>query len=128
MTPNELTARVQTAGVVLAVAVAAGAIALGGVPAALGVLTGGMLALANFRWLASTALAASGVVAQDPPRAWLPWTALRFAMLTVAAAAVLLTGWAHPAAVLVGLTVVPCALVVAGLRGARDGQRGERWA
>lgn len=126
MTPNELAARVVTGSVVLTLPVVAGALALGGLAAALGVVAGGALALGNFRWLAATALGVLGAGEGEGRRAWLPWTVLRFAVLVTAAAALLLSGWAHPAGVLIGLTVPICALVVAGLRGGPD--EGERWA
>jgi hypothetical protein len=40
----------------------------------------------------------------------------RYAALFVAFAALCAGGWAHPVAVVVGLTVLPCALIVGGLR------------
>jgi hypothetical protein len=124
MTPSELTAGVMVRSAVVLAVLAAGAGALGGRTAACGLLAGGALALGNFRWLASTALAVSA--ADGPVRGarWLPWAGLRLAALLTGAAAVLLSGWAHPVAVVAGLTVVPGALVAAGLRGGRQDPRG----
>jgi hypothetical protein len=124
MTPSELTTRVVVESVVLLAAVAAGAAVLGGAPAACGTLAGGGLVVANFRWLTSSALAASA--GADPGRGarWLPWALLRFAALVAGAGVALVSGWAHPVALVVGLTVVPCAVVAAGLRGARREARG----
>jgi len=131
MTPSELTTRVMVEGGVLLAVLAGGAAILGGAPAACGLLAGGGLALANLQWLTSTALTACSTPALssgDSDRRsgvrWLPRAALRLGALTAGAGAVLASGWAHPVAVVAGLTVVPCALIAAGLRGARREARG----
>ena len=45
---------------------------------------------------------------------------LRYLAFAAVAAAVLATGWAHPVALVAGLTALPCALVGHGLRAARQ--------
>jgi fatty acid desaturase len=45
---------------------------------------------------------------------------LRFAALGALAAVLLANGWAHPVALVAGLTALPCALVGHGLRAARE--------
>lgn len=124
MTPSELTAGVGVRSAVVLAVLAAGAAALGGRTAACGLLAGGALALGNFHWLASTALAVSAAGGPVRGARWLPWAGLRFAALLTGVAAVLLSGWAHPVAVVAGLTVVPGVLVAAGLRGGRREPRG----
>jgi hypothetical protein len=114
MTPNELTARVVTRTLVLSVPATAAAATVGGEPAALGVLTGGALALFNFQWLAAAALAVSAA-AGAPRRAWWPGAALRLGVVLLGGSAVVASGWAHPVALVAGVTLLPCAVVLAGL-------------
>jgi hypothetical protein len=45
---------------------------------------------------------------------------LRFLAFGAACAVLLATGWAHPVALVAGLTALPCALVGHGLRAARQ--------
>jgi hypothetical protein len=113
MTPSELTARVSAETGVLAAAGALPALWLGGGPAAVGVLTGGALAILNFRWLAGRALRAA---ASGTPGLWLLGAVLRLAASAGVVAALFAGGWAHPAAFLAGLTVLPCDLIARGLR------------
>jgi ATP synthase I chain len=114
MTPGELTTRVtlDTCAVVgLLTAVAAW---LGGLPAALGILAGGALAVGNFRWLvtrAGLATARGGVSTGG----WLIGAGLRFGACTVGCALLLAGGWAHPITLLAGFTVLPCDLVARAL-------------
>jgi hypothetical protein len=152
MTPSELTTRVTAESAILVAALAGGAAILGGAPAAGGLLAGTGLALANLRWLTASALAACspppaspgdsdrrpgdsdrrpgdsdrrpGDSDRRPGVRWLARAALRLGALTAGAGAVLASGWAHPVAVVAGLTVVPCALIATGLRGARREARG----
>jgi len=102
----------------LVVALAAPAAWLGGAAAVLGVLAGGALALVNFRWLAARAVAATSHAAVGG--AWSIGAGLRLAAFAVACAALLGLDWAHPVALLAGLGVLPCALIVEGLRAARQ--------
>src|SRR2546425_12349762 len=53
MTPNDLTSRVSRDACVLGVAVAGPAAWLGGLDGALGAAAGAVIAVGNFRWLAS---------------------------------------------------------------------------
>src|SRR2546430_3177596 len=80
MTPSDVTTRVTTAACVLGVVLAIPAGWFGGPTVALGVLAGGALAVANFRSLATRAIAvvsgAGGAGAAWPPRPPLPPTPL----------------------------------------------------
>jgi hypothetical protein len=118
MTPSRLTSRVTADACALAVALAAAALWLGGTPAALGVAAGGGLALLNFRWLAARA-ASAATAGGIPGAGWYVRAGLRFAVVTAAVAALFLTGAAHPVALVVGLTALPCALIARGLAAAR---------
>ncbi len=117
MTPSNVTARVTAATCALVAALAAPAGWLGGSTAALGVLAGGALAVVNFRWLAAraVAVASSAGVAGG---AWLVGAGLRLAAFAAACAVLLALEWAHPVALLAGLSVLPCAVIVEGLRAA----------
>ena len=118
MTSSDLTTRVtrRTAAAVTVLALGGGW--LGGAPGAAGVLAGGALALGSFRWLAARAVAAS----TGPPMAsgWIVVTGLRLAAVAAVAAVAFAGGWVHPLAMLVGYTVLPVALVMQGLRLARE--------
>jgi hypothetical protein len=91
-------------------------LAVGGGPAALGVLAGGALALAHLWWLARRAVAAT----EAGGGAWSIGAIVRLAAVAGAVAAVLGTGAAHPLGVVAGLTVLPGALIVRGLRAAGE--------
>jgi hypothetical protein len=119
MTASDLMAGVTqlTALIVLVAAVAGGW--LGAAPGAVGVLAGGALGLASFRLLAArlraTAAAGPGLAA--------PWSllaGLRFAAVAGVAALLFVNGWAHPVAWLVGYSALPVAVVLQGLRLARE--------
>ena len=90
--------------------------ALGGAPTGVGVLAGGVLGLANLWWLARRAVAASEIRVSR----WSLGAVLRLAAVGGAVAVVLGTGAAHPLGVVVGLTVLPCVLIVRGLVAARE--------
>jgi hypothetical protein len=106
----------QTALAVL-LAAAAGAWLVGG-PGGLGVLTGGAVGLVSFRVLAGRVRA---VAAASAPRApWALLAGLRFAAVAGVAALLFVSGWVHPVAWLVGYSVLPVALVLQGLRVARE--------
>jgi hypothetical protein len=118
MTTRELTTDVtrQMVLVVLIAAVAGGW--LGDAPGALGVLAGGALGLVSFRLLATRVRAvATGPVPAAP---WALLAALRFAAVSGVAALLFVGGWAHPVAWLVGYSALPLALVLQGLRAARE--------
>src|SRR5438046_7332277 len=101
MTPSDVTTRVTAAACVLGVVLAVPAGWLGGPTGALGVLAGGALAMANFRWLATRAIAVvSG--AGGAGTAWPAGTALRPSALAAAGATLRALGPAHPPAPLAG--------------------------
>ena len=122
MTASELTTGVtqRTALAVLVAALAGGG--LGGTPGAFGVLAGGALGLVSFRLLAARlrAVAAAGPAPGAP---WPILAGLRFAVVTGVAAMLFVSGWAHPVAWLVGYTALPFAVIVQGLRLARQERR-----
>jgi ATP synthase I chain len=84
-----------------------------------GVVAGAALALADFWWLSARIDAA----ANDAPRAivWAGSAGLRLLGVAVAVALLFLTKQFHPIALVIGLAVLPCALVVRGLSLAREG-------
>jgi hypothetical protein len=118
MTTRELTTDVtrQTVMVVLVTAGAGGW--LGGVSGALGVLAGGGLGLVGFRLLAARVRAVATGPALTMP--WALLASLRFAAVSGVAALLFVGGWAHPVAWLVGYSALPLALVLQGLRAARE--------
>jgi hypothetical protein len=119
MTASDLTSGVtrRTALAVLVAALAGGW--LGGVPGALGVLAGGALGLVSFRLLAARVR----TVAAVGPTLTAPWpllAGLRFAAVAGVAGLLFVHGWAHPVAWLVGYSALPLAVVLQGLRLARE--------
>jgi hypothetical protein len=118
MTGRDLTTGVtrQTATAVLVATLAGGW--LGGAPGALGVLTGGALGLVGFRLLAARVRAMAAGPALTGP--WVVLAAMRFGAVSGVAALLFVSGWAHPVAWLVGYSVLPAALVLQGLRLARE--------
>ena len=121
MTRRELTTGVtqQTAIAVTVTAIAGGW--MGGSPGALGVLSGGALGLIGFRLLAARVGALAGGPATTAP--WALLASLRFAVVSGVAALLFVGGWAHPVAWLVGYSALPLALVLQGLRAAREERR-----
>jgi hypothetical protein len=121
MTTRELTTDVtrQMVLVVLVAAVAGGL--LGGASGALGVLAGGALGLVSFRLLAARVRAVATVPVPAAP--WALLASLRFATVSGVAALLFVVGWAHPVAWLVGYSALPLALVLQGLRAAREERR-----
>jgi hypothetical protein len=118
-TVTELSSRVMGATVAAVLPLAALATWLGGASAGFGVVAAGALTVGNFLWLVRQAPRAS-----CPPRqgrrllGWALTAAARFAVLALALGTLLGSGWAHPLALVGGLSVLPCALVAAGLRAA----------
>ena len=107
-------ATIETAAAVGGLAVLATTIA--GPSAGIGILAGGALAVANLWWL-TRGLAA---VSAESSAGWPLAAMIRLAAAGGAIAVVLGTGLAHPVAVVGGLTVLPCVLVVRGLAAARE--------
>jgi hypothetical protein len=119
MTPSELMRRVTRDVCALGVALMVAAAWLGGVAGALGVAAGIALALGNFRWLVARACATTST-AGATRALWSIGAGLRFVAFAAACAALLAAGWAHPVALVAGLTALPCAVVGHGLRAARQ--------
>ena len=120
---SELRLRVTRETAVAVVALALPAAWLGGASAGVGVLAAGLLTLGNFWWLsraASTAAASS--VRRREMAGWIVAAGARFTVLFAAFAALCAGGYAHPVAVVVGLTVLPCALIARGLRAGYDAE------
>lgn len=119
MIASDLTTGVtQWTAVAVLVAAVAGAW-LGGTPGALGVLAGGALGLVSFRLLAAR-LRAAAAAGPAPTAPWPLLAGLRFAAVTGVAAVLFVNGWAHPVAWLAGYTALPLAVLLQGLRLARE--------
>src|SRR5262249_15542013 len=116
MTPAQFLARVTLDSAVMVGTLALAAAWLIGKPAAIGVAAGGGLAIGSLWWLARGALAMSRTSFERSR--WMFLASLRFVAIGGVAAYVLASGLAHPVALVVGLTVLPCALTVEGLRSA----------
>lgn len=120
MIRNSLSMRVALETGAVSGALALPAAWLAGPAAGLGVLAGALLAIGNFLVLARRtvdALHAPGASSA----AWGLASALRLLVLALACAVLFRLGAIHPVALLVGLTVLPCDLIVHGLRTAREG-------
>ena len=118
---TEFRARVTLETAIVLAALAGPAAWLGGLSAAVGVLAAGGLTVGNFWWL-SRAAATAGAPGAAPPQVpgWVFAAGIRFTVLFAAFAVLCAGGYAHPVAVVLGLSVLPCALVVQGLRNARE--------
>jgi hypothetical protein len=121
---SELRLRVTRETTIAIVALALPATWLGGVSGGLGVLAAGLLNLGNFWWLSRAASASSGAAGarRRELAGWIAAAAARFTVLFAAFAALCASGYAHPVAVVVGLTVLPCALIARGLRAGREAE------
>ena len=119
MTPSDLMWRVTRDVCAFGVPLVLSAAWLAGVAGAVGAAGGIVLALGNFRWLVGRVRTQADV--PGAPRArWSVTAGLRLAALGGLCAALLASGWAHPVALVAGLTALPCALVGHGLRAARQ--------
>lgn len=118
MTASELVARVTIAIGLAALALALPAAWIAGAPGALGVLAGAALAALNFGWLARR-MVTSLVPGVSAARATAAAT-MRLLVALGAPAVAVATGVGHPVALVVGLSLLPCAVVVLGLRAARE--------
>ena len=118
---SELRLRVTMETAIVVAVLALPAAWLAGAPAAVGVLAAGALAVGNFWWLARAAANAGDPAAPRREVAgWVLGAGARFAVLFAAFAALCAGGYAHPVAVVVGLSVLPCAVIAQGLRSARE--------
>ena len=117
MIRNSVPADVAVATGVIGAAAAIPAGWLGGTAAVLGVILGGGLAVLNFMWLVR------GVTRPhaDTRRAvWMLTSSLRMLAVMGVFAVLLASRVVHPVALVIGLTALPCALVMRGLRAARE--------
>ena len=116
---SELRLRVTMATAIIVAALALPAAWLGGTPGALGLLAAGALTVGNFWWLSRAATSAGDPAAPRREVAgWIVGAGARFAVLFASFAALCAGGYAHPVAVVVGLSVLPCAVIAQGLRSA----------
>ena len=116
MTVADLVSRVTRHCLVATVALAAGAGWFAGLPGASGAAAGGAIALLHFRWLARGA--AGALRGEGGFRLGLTGLGLRSAGAFGALALTVAGGWAHPLAVIAGLSVLPPVLLAAGARSA----------
>ena len=116
MTVADLVSRITLHCLVLIAALAAGAGWLAGLPGAAGAAAGGAIALLHFRWLARGA--AGALRGEGGFALGLTGLGLRSAGAFGALALTLAGGWAHPLAVIAGLSVLPPVLIAAGVRSA----------
>jgi hypothetical protein len=118
MTPSELVSRVTAAIALAALLLALPAAWLAGITGALGVLAGAALAALNFRGLARRTVASlvPGVSAARASAA----ATLGLGLALAGPAVAVVTGVVHPVGLVVGLTLLPCAVVVLGLRAIRE--------
>src|SRR5262245_9811401 len=119
MTTGELSTRVTIESGVACAAVALVAFAGWGAAAGAGVAASGALMIMNFRWLARGVAVAAAGGRDGRLAAWALSAVWRFAVLIVAFALLLASGWVHPVAVVAGLVVLPCAVLARGLSAAR---------
>ena len=100
----------------LAPAVAAGAL-LAGWPGAVGAVSGSLISLASFRWIArGTRHAAALLAGGRPSSLWVLGLGLRHLTLFGLIAVLLGSGAAHPVGLAAGLSLLPPILIVLGLR------------
>ncbi len=117
MSASELRGRVTVESAAIVVGLALVGTLFGGARVGLGVFAGGALAVGSFwRLVGDAASASTGTAASGR---WLIASALRLGGLAVVIAVLLVLDWAHPAALVFGLTILPCDLVAQGLRLAR---------
>jgi hypothetical protein len=116
MTVADLVSRVTLHCLAAIAALAAGAGWLAGLPGAAGAAAGGAIALLHFRLVAR---GAAGVLRGEGGfTLGLTGLGLRSAGAFGALALTLAGGWAHPLAVLAGLSVLPPVLIAEGVRSA----------
>ena len=120
---SELRLRVTMETAIVVTALTLPAAWLGGTSGAVGLLAAGALTVGNFWWLSRAAASAGDPAAPRREVAgWVLGAGARFAVLIAAFAALCAGGHAHPVAVVVGLSVLPCAVIAQGLRSARESE------
>lgn len=93
---------------------------LAGWPGALGALSGGLISLASFTWIARGVHSSAKLFAGGRAHPlWALGLALRYVLLFGAVALLLGYGIVHPVALVAGLSVLPPVLITFGLRAAR---------
>ena len=117
MTPAQFLARVTLDTGIAIGALALGAAWIGGATAGVGIFAGGAVGVGSLWWLFRGALAMTGTTFERGR--WVMTAGVRFAVIAGAIGLVLVSGLAHPVALVAGMTVLPCALVAEGLRWAR---------
>jgi hypothetical protein len=115
---RELRARVTLVSTATAAVLAGLAYGLAGPAAGLGVAAAGALTLANFWWLVHNAGAVADVVPASRRLVWVVASGVRLLALVAVLALLLASGLVHPVAFVVGLVIVPGAVIVLGLRAA----------
>lgn len=116
MTTSDLCARVTVESAVATAGLAGLALALFGLEAAGGIAAAGALALGNFWWLTRSVASVTGRGRRGAMALWGLSAGARFLALLVALGALLASDRVHPVGVVAGLAVLPCALVVRGLK------------
>ena len=113
MDPELAVVRIFRVTVALTAIGAATYFAIGGWRGSLGFLLGGLIALANFRWLRKTVYALGDAAAGKPPRARVAvFLGLRYLLMGLAAYAILRFSELSLTACLVGLFVPTAAVVL----------------
>jgi ATP synthase I subunit len=115
MTVPDLTSRVTRRCLLALPVVTVGAAWFAGLPGAVGVGAGAGIALVHFRWLAWGA-ARGGLLGVGRGAFSAAGLGLRYAATFAALALTLASGWAHPLAVIAGLSVLPPVLIAEGVR------------
>ncbi|MGH7314295.1 MAG: ATP synthase subunit I [Candidatus Rokuibacteriota bacterium] len=115
---RELRARVMLASAATTVVLAGLAYALVGVSAGLGVAAAGGLTVANFWWLVHNAAVVAGIGPASRRLVWAVTAGARLLALVAVLVLLLASGTVHPIAFVVGLAIVPGAVIVLGLRAA----------
>jgi ATP synthase I chain len=115
---RELRARVTLASAATTAVLAGLAYGLAGPAAGLGVAAAGGLTLANFWWLVHNAAVVAGIGHASRRLVWTVVSGVRLLALVAVLALLLASGLVHPVAFVVGLAIVPGAVIVLGLRAA----------
>ena len=114
---NKFRTRVTVDAGLLAIGFALTAGWIGGRTAMLGIGAGVLLSLVDFWWLSAGVDGVGGAAPRT--MVWMGSAALRLGGVALTVAALFLTGQFHPVGLVIGLAVLPCALVARGLRVAR---------
>lgn len=113
---RELRARVTLASAAMTALLAGLAYGLVGFSAGLGVAAAGGVTVANFWWLVHNAGVVAGTAPASRRLLWTVAAGARFLALMAVLILLLASGIVHPVAFVVGLAIVPVAVIVLGLR------------